>query len=132
VPGQPLPRLTLRLSDLTLRHLARDLHALALGRRVAAQRGQVEPFVGTDEIDANIFAPRAKEEPEFQQGSRRAAGRRHLVRSKGVTSNRPILRVLMPSAPVTGRTPPRRQGREQAPPDAAVAPRRCQRGDEIP
>jgi len=38
----------------------------------------------------------------------------------------------MLSPPVTGRTPPRRRGREQAPADAAVAPRRCQRGDEIP
>jgi len=38
----------------------------------------------------------------------------------------------MLSPPVTGRTPPRRRGREQAPAGAAVAPPRCQRGDEIP
>ena len=56
MPGDPLAGETLSARNLKLRHLARDLEAIAPGILIAAHGGKVEPLVRLYEIEFHIPA----------------------------------------------------------------------------
>src|SRR4029078_2266288 len=72
VAAQPVACLALGFGDLGLAHLAGDLHAVALGFRIAARSREIEPHVRTHQVERNLN-PYAVHKPHLKQSIRRAA-----------------------------------------------------------
>jgi hypothetical protein len=64
-------------------HFAGNFHAPRPGRNIAPRRGDVEPFMGRNEIGDHV-APRRVEHPQLEQRIRRA----HLRAETNVRRNR--------------------------------------------
>jgi hypothetical protein len=73
--------------------MASDLHAIALGLVIAAQRRQIEAFQRTDVIDQNVISSRALAQTQFQERIRGAPAARDLVQRQcdGVPSVHAVL-----------------------------------------
>lgn len=77
VGGKPLAGKFLSERDLVCRHFARKLDAAGKSGAIAAERGQVEPFMRNHEVRLHIEAGRIQH-PELEQCICATRLRRHL------------------------------------------------------